>query len=325
MANRTSGRRLGFTLVELLVVIASIGVLVALLLPAVQAAREAARRSQCINNLHQIGLAIQMYHDVTESVVPSRVPCHHATWAALLWPHLEQNSASQLWLPDKTFYNQPEENLQLQLPVYLCPTRRAPPQLSISGDGRAYIGHRPGGLSDYAVAIGNGVNYTGDGGEDGGGVVEPNGSFRHARGDCIGADPEQWLVGPFKPRIRFRDIEDGLSNTIFVGEKHLCAPCRDGAKLVPEGFGMKKFDDNSVYNPDFHRTIARYGGEKAPIAVANDESIPPFSNFGSWHPGVCQFVFGDGRAQAVSNSIDPLVLEALCVRNDASVVDMSAL
>jgi len=325
VAMNESRKRVGFTLVELLVVIAIIGVLVALLLPAVQAAREAARRSQCINNLKQIGLAVQMYHDVHQSVVPSRVPCHHATWAALLWPYLEQNSASQRWLPDKTFYNQPEENLQIQISTYLCPSRRSAPQLSIDGDSRAYISHRPGGLSDYAVAIGNGVEYTGDGGNDGGGKVEPNGAFRHARGNCIGADPEQWLTEPFQPRISFKDIEDGLSNTIFVGEKHICSPCNDRGKSIPDGFGLKTFDDNSVYNPDFHRTIARYGGVGSPIAVATDESIPPYSNFGSWHPGVCQFVFGDGRAQAVSNSIDPLVLDTLCVRNDGQVIQQDDL
>lgn len=324
----TIRRQRGFTLVELLVVIAIIGVLVALLLPAVQAAREAARRTQCKNNLKQIGLAIQMYHDATNSIVPSRVPCHHATWAALLWPYLEQNTAWQLWLPDKTFYNQPEENLTIQLSAYLCPTRRTTPQLSIDGDKRSYIPHRPGGLSDYAVAIGNGVDYTGDGGDDGGGKVQPNGPFRSADGDCIGGDPEQWLIEPYQPKLSFKNIEDGLSNTIFVGEKHICAPCpvnSAGRPPLPEGFGRKAYDDNSIYNPDFHRTIARYGGEDSPIAVSTDESIPPYSNFGSWHPGVCQFIFGDGSVHAISDSLDPLVLDRLCVRNDGEVVDLESL
>jgi prepilin-type N-terminal cleavage/methylation domain-containing protein len=93
-------RQRAFTLVELLVVIAIIGVLVALLLPAVQAAREAARRTQCLNNLKQIGLAIQNYHGVRNEIPPSRLPCHHGTWAALLWPYLEQSNIAQRWLPD---------------------------------------------------------------------------------------------------------------------------------------------------------------------------------------------------------------------------------
>ena len=80
----------GFTLVELLVVIAIIGILVALLLPAVQAAREAARRIQCTNHLKQIGLAIHNFHDAHKKLPPSRMPCNHGTWASEIWPYLEQ-------------------------------------------------------------------------------------------------------------------------------------------------------------------------------------------------------------------------------------------
>ena len=315
-----SRKHQGFTLVELLVVIAIIGVLVALLLPAVQAAREAARRTQCINNLKQIGLAMHMYHDVRHEIVPSRLPCHHATWAALLWPYLEQANIAERWLPDKSFYAQPIENIQIQLPVYLCPSRRQLPQLSIEGDARfgGQAAHRAGGLADYAVTIGNGIGYTGDGGEE---TLPddriPNGPFRHGTVDsqCYGPDPYVWFEGDYKSRTKFKSIEDGLSQTLFVGEKH----------LVPDGFGKKVFDDNTIYNPDFHRTIARYGGEKSPIATAQDEDIPPFSNFGSWHPGVCHFMVGDASVRGLSDSIDPLVLDRLVVRADGTVIDFDDL
>src|SRR6478736_637949 len=152
----------GFTLVELLVVIAIIGILVALLLPAIQAAREASRRTQCLNHLKQIGLAMHMYHDARKSLPPSRMPCWHGTWASAIWPYLEEGNIAQQWDPVMGYYEQPLENLTVQVPVYICTSRRAPPQLSIEGDTRGSTPHRPGALSDYAVSIGDGIDYQGD-------------------------------------------------------------------------------------------------------------------------------------------------------------------
>ena len=301
-----------FTLVELLVVIAIIGVLVALLLPAVQAAREAARRTQCQNNLRQVGLAVQTYHDNRESLPPSRLPCHHGTWASLLWPYLEQANVAQRWVEHDSYHFQPEENLRVQVTSYICPSRRSLPQLSLDGqDARHGQQHRPGGLSDYAVSIGSGtdfnsqppVTYQGDGqgrgkDDDGDSIGVPNGAFRRGEGECYGFDPDLKYYGDYRSPISFKRITDGLSNTLFVGEKH----------LSEEGFGLKRFNDNSVYNGDFHRTFARYGGEVAPIASPGDkvDSIP-HAQFGSSHPGVCQFVFGDGSVRQLSVTIDPIV------------------
>ena len=154
----------GFTLVELLVVIAIIGILVALLLPAIQAAREAARRAQCINHIKQIGIAIHLFHDSKKVLPPSRVDCDHSTWAAEIWPYIEEGSVSARYDPKNGYYAQPLEVIGYQVAIYYCPTRRGPPQLSVSGDDRQGVAHRPGALSDYAVCIGDGHDYTGDGG-----------------------------------------------------------------------------------------------------------------------------------------------------------------
>ncbi|MGQ9771883.1 MAG: DUF1559 family PulG-like putative transporter [Thermogutta sp.] len=135
--------RRGFTLVELLVVIAIIGILIALLLPAVQAAREAARRSQCTNNLKQLGLALQNYHDVNKSFppsgiltgdrrvpplpsTPSQVPYHH-TWLVMILPYVEQKSLYDQIDKNRPIYNTPllgstELAMTKQVQAFLCPS-----------------------------------------------------------------------------------------------------------------------------------------------------------------------------------------------------------
>ncbi len=143
MLVRSSSKRRAFTLVELLVVIAIIGILIALLLPAVQAAREAARRSQCTNNLKQIGLALHNYHDTNRTFPPSgilhgdgvpmrlittsnpsQVPYHH-TWLVMILPFLEQGP-----LYDQTdkrlpiYGSSPQPVVSTQVAALLCPSSR---------------------------------------------------------------------------------------------------------------------------------------------------------------------------------------------------------
>ena len=104
--------------------IAIIGILVALLLPAVQAAREAARRTQCVNNLKQIGIAAQNYHDVTKKLPPMRVWDGDRTWLALLLPHLEEGTVASLWDPKLgCFYDQPYEMRTANVTAYRCPSQ----------------------------------------------------------------------------------------------------------------------------------------------------------------------------------------------------------
>src|SRR5258705_10155255 len=118
-------RRAGFTLVELLVVIAIIGVLVALLLPAVQAAREASRRTQCSSHLKQVGLACANFED-TYKVLPYTRLDTKETWAVIMLPYLEQPGQFAAWDMNKTYYNQSDMARLPSLRILLCPTRRKP-------------------------------------------------------------------------------------------------------------------------------------------------------------------------------------------------------
>ena len=119
-----------FTLVELLVVIAIIGILVALLLPAVQAAREAARRTQCVNNLKQIGIAVQNYHDTRRELPPMRVWDGDRTWLALILPHMEEQAVADMWKSKGAsgnanwgcFYDQAFEYRTAIINAFYCPS-----------------------------------------------------------------------------------------------------------------------------------------------------------------------------------------------------------
>lgn len=329
-----SQRRVAFTLVELLVVIAIIGILIALLLPAVQAARESARRSQCTNNLKQMGLAIHNFHDTYQRLPNSRRTCDWITWAAEIWPFIEESQARDLWDTTVNYYDQTEDARTYQVPMYLCPTRRAPPQISTEGDTDAeHPGNWPGALGDYACNVGDVRIMT-----DGPVAVSKknqekyfdiaNGAF--VFGSLPGAPKEPdtptpdacefYDPGEVSPETftTFTKIEDGLSNVLFVGEKH-----------VPEGFlGREDANDNSIYNPDYLRSHGRFGGPlQAELASSTDgaseDDVRLFNaSFGSWHPGICQFVWGDASVRPIQNGIDSWMLARLCNRFDGELIDL---
>ena len=166
----STGRHKGFTLVELLVVIAVIGILIGLLLPAVQKAREAANRLSCANNLKQISLAMHHYH-VDYGKLPPRARLAGpsdanngagATWAVLIMPYLEQDNLYNQWSLSARYYDQNETARRASVRIYFCPTRRSAgsaPDSSTSGDQSiladgSLASNVPGGLGDYAVNLG---------------------------------------------------------------------------------------------------------------------------------------------------------------------------
>ncbi len=328
--------RHGFTLVELLVVIAIIGILIALLLPAVQAAREAARRMQCSNNLKQVGVAIHNFHDAQRRIPPTRQICLHGTWANILWPYMEEVAATDQWGPELAYYYQPAASRTVQVSVYYCPSRRGPPQLSIDGDSRILgrTPHLPGALADYAAVVGDGKctplcqqlpnlvthwDYP---------AVEVPGAFAHAGPFVDNGIPNNqkvcrgnlgtgnYLFDRNVLPFGFKKVTDGLSNTLFVGEKH-----------VPlGGLGHGWAGDSSAYNADNLEVNSRFAGPGYGLQNPEWNAFDPWYNyyFGSSHPGICQFLFGDGHVDAVSAEISQQVLGYLATKAGGEVLSDTA-
>jgi prepilin-type N-terminal cleavage/methylation domain-containing protein len=239
MSQRSNARR-GFTLVELLVVIAIIGVLIALLLPAVQAAREAARRSQCLNNLKQIGLGIQNYEDTRKEMCPAYLSAENgsavsgnggnfAAWPVLLMPFMEQTNVYELTNirvamttdnPGAPLVNGSHRTLrETSIPTYFCPSRRSPPQLTTNPANNCTVG-------DYAsVSITRGTRTSGAGPQPNpNNEKEWDGSMLPSRLFNTSANSlavQGVTLGPadWRSMTTFASILDGLSNTAIVGEK----------------------------------------------------------------------------------------------------------
>ncbi len=304
-------RRSGFTLIELLVVIAIIAVLIALLLPAVQQAREAARRSQCKNNLKQIGLAIQNFHEVKGTLPSSRLGPQHASWFVQILPYIDQAPLYKQWNLNDTYYLQQALARTTSVPMFYCPSRRAPmlsTQFEISSTGLPDTQQYPGALGDYAANGGAHVNAI---------VDNPlcNGAVCQAQSQLSGSQ-----IVSTQSRTALRDLKDGTSHVFLVGEKH-----------VPESkFGQSgpSWGDGAIYNGDFPRNYNRLAGRDNVgqprfklAANGEDLSGPWHCRFGSHHPGCCHFAFADGHVATLNVSVDIDVLHKLAVRNDGKPVE----
>ena len=311
-------RRLhGFTLVELLVVIAIIGVLVALLLPAVQAAREAARRSSCSNNLKQIGLSLHNYHDVhltfPSGWLDNPIANEEAWgWAALTLPFIEQAPLHQRLgvtkarlvdqLRSLNGANGPDvaQAARTVLKVYICPTD------SGHQSGLIHVNRHFGGGIGFAAAgfPGNtalvGVsNYMGVAGHRDVANAAPNTGILF--GNCMG----DATVCPnnMASSVRMAEILDGTSNTFMVGERDT-HNCRSG-----DWIGVRNTNGSGS------RAVANVIGHSHP--KLNQPVPPPTTNvlwdenrigcgegFSSLHPGGAQFAAADASVKFVSNTIN---------------------
>jgi prepilin-type N-terminal cleavage/methylation domain-containing protein len=319
----------GFTLVELLVVIAIIGILVALLLPAVQAAREAARRAQCVNNLKQISLATHNYHDAFKKLPAACYWDESPTWFVLILPYLEQQTSQTAWnLKVKWHHPDNAQARQQNLEVYRCPSRDRGTKLT----EEFMVGepHPPGGIGDYAGNAGP-VFQNLD--------LPPGGVWR---GESLTPDGvifvQNWgatetNLQPHQSVMSWKQVTDGLSQTFLAGEKHLIQGVYGVSGFMPVRLGGGGDGAWCGCNEWMHPTrvaggmrteiggVIQYDG-RFPIAFgASDNTMSENWVFGSWHPGICHFTMCDGSVRAINVTIDPNNLGRLAQRHDDEVVE----
>ena len=304
---RSSPRR-AFTLVELLVVIAIIGVLVALLLPAVQMAREAARRTQCINHLKQLGLACHNYHD-TYGTLPNSRHDANFTWMTMILPQIEQPALFAKWnVNNSSFYAQTTECQQARIGVYYCPSRR-------TSAGAKFTDEPQDNTTTplYKSATGDYAICTGDSSVNGGDYWQWNGVDTPANGAGIlwngnmSTTPAVLPGGaPFKG-VAFREITDGTSNTLLVGDKH----------IYIKGLNDVNYGDGGAFNGDkghAHRCV----GPNLPLSKGPYDTTA--RAFGSYHPGVTNFVLVDGSVRALQNNTNATMLGYFAGKDDGQVI-----
>jgi prepilin-type N-terminal cleavage/methylation domain-containing protein/prepilin-type processing-associated H-X9-DG protein len=333
-ARRTSHR--GFTLVELLVVITIIGILIALLLPAVQAAREAARRGQCSNNLKQLSLGC-LQHEQAIGWFPAggwgfcwvgdpdrgfggRQP---GSWCYNILPYIEQQALHDLGMGAQSDAERCAGNvvrLVTPMSVFTCPSRRAPTVLPIGCVPWHYCTGLTGHFSScYAANAGETSLY----------VVTPTGyplpsSF--ANGDTFAWSPD---FGHFNgicvthSTVKMADIADGASNTFLLGEK-----CINPDQYLT---GQDGGDDWSIFSggqDDILRSCSvPSDGAYYPQPPSQDTPGDGLCvlRFGSAHSGSLNMSLCDGSVRSISYSIEFEVFRRLCNRQDGLPIDGKAL
>jgi len=330
MSRKSLSRRLGFTLVELLVVIAIIGVLVALLLPAVQAAREAARRMQCQNQLKQIGLAVHN-HDDSFLVFPTGgnnggiTRVSGGTANAKSNPFQQAGTLFQIlpYIEQQNIYDSQDNALIRRTPIkaYFCPSRRRPLT-------RPDFGNAPVALNDYAIPLwtlenGGGGSTSGCWGFWSDSNATDTVNYNYYKNTVFvrgGIKTEAF------PALRMAEITDGTSNTMMMSEKFV-----DPSRYFPSPassdptttWGALGFTDTGYMNG-----WANWSTARCAIMVPNRDKAYAttawWQGFGSAHPNGINAVFADGSVRSISYTIPSPIMVLISRKDDGLVVDIGS-
>jgi prepilin-type N-terminal cleavage/methylation domain-containing protein/prepilin-type processing-associated H-X9-DG protein len=321
-----------FTLIELLVVIAIIGVLVSLLLPAVQASREAARRAQCTNRLRQIALAAHQYHDIarrfpaalllTQYNVKKQQHRGASLFVALL-PHMEQQSLFNEWdfADPNANFNGLQGSRAARGPNLMCPSETE------SENPLHYSARLTGSSMDRYIKT---TSYAGNAGTR---SYHPDSGFLMTDGIFMLAGPGSKPLSDQRP-VRLADVTDGSSHTLLFGERSRWDPNYDTfaeagwdwafrfygnwAATSSSGLAHVTLSTYSPINYQLPFNYAGRGGASPPADSANafqyyiDLRV---CAFGSNHPGGANFATCDGAVRFISEDIPLLTLRALSTRN----------
>jgi prepilin-type N-terminal cleavage/methylation domain-containing protein/prepilin-type processing-associated H-X9-DG protein len=290
-------RHSGFTLIELLVVIAIIAVLIGLLVPAVQQVREAASRLKCSNNLHQIGLALQMYHDRNNGFPPGYqtlvAPDNSDLgpgwgWGAYLLDDLEQGNIKQQIRFDLQISDPANAAVRvLPVAIYNCPSEvKEGPFTVIDATGAPICDV---GRSTY-VAMNGVLGVSSD-------AFDNNGAFLRNK------------------NMRIRDIKDGLSNTLFVGERASNMSDVTWTGAVTSGVvpAIRYPDpaDRLAFAEAASALVMAHGSR---LHLPNNPLVFDADAASSNHKGGVNFLYGDGSVRPINNTINGLIYEALLTR-----------
>ncbi|MHB8971513.1 MAG: DUF1559 family PulG-like putative transporter [Pirellulaceae bacterium] len=287
-------RRRAFTLVELIVVLAILGVLVALLLPAVQATREASRRLQCQHNLKQLALAMHNYHECCRSFPYGVNAAWGHSWSAHLLPFLEQSQVADRvpwgeagwWRGTDRNSRALQQLVQTQIPLFRCPSQGAPVTSDINEMSGRYV-------TNYLACAGGDATHDNLGP---GGMGASNGMFRAAQFNRIPQLP-----------TRLQDVADGTSQTLMISESSFIVNQEEGCWIC-DRFYLYHPNADSGDGSDFSEAL---GSTRYPINLHGGNEQQRECAFRSYHRSGVNGACADGSTRFFEGTVDLTIWQAL--------------